>query len=250
METEPSPPIKTNFNLFQSTDDDLAGQSMPGDLGFNYKLQPGDPGYVYPGAAATLQGINAGMEEKDPWADDWSPDKKSEDSPEYDPKTYGKQTQPINTSPDSPNIPSPDWDPNDPNAQPSNFRASSPVYNPNEYTPQSPDWDPNDPDAQPKFSISSSKSDSSPPYDPKNYANPDLKRREAIYDNWVDAFPKELISSSPEEDTKKEKITIVNEKNVGNEDLDILSVSPLDETDVKEDDDSNDSGKKGIVVDL
>eukprot|EP00481_Brizalina_sp_1-RS-2013_P002587 TRINITY_DN6849_c0_g1_i1.p1 TRINITY_DN6849_c0_g1~~TRINITY_DN6849_c0_g1_i1.p1 ORF type:complete len:119 (+),score=7.23 TRINITY_DN6849_c0_g1_i1:149-505(+) len=57
---------------------------------------------------------------------------------------------------------SPDWDPNDPDAQPSDLIPKSPEYNPNIYTTTSPDWDPNDPNAQPRFSISTDKPEDSP----------------------------------------------------------------------------------------
>ena len=248
METEPSPPIQTNLNMFQPSD--LEAQGMEGDLGFNYKLQPGDPGYVFP--TADMMSLGEQPDEKDPWADDWSPEERKTQS-QYNTPPKGAY---LTTSPD--------WDPNDPDAQPSDFIPKSPEYNPNIYTTTSPDWDPNDPNAQPRFSISTDKSEDSPAYNPKNYQTrgADLKRREPIYDD--DEVPEYIMNApSPsldikddeddDGDAKKEKITIINGSEVGNEDLEILSAPSLSEADKNEgqnSDDEDSGGKKGIKVDL
>jgi len=248
METEPSPPIQTNLNMFQPSD--LEAQGMDGDLGFNYKLQPGDPGYVFPTADMMSTGENT--DEKDPWADDWSPN---------------------NTSPKSEYVAtSPNWSPNDPNAQPrfsistEKSEGSPGYYKPEGYVATSPDWDPNDPNAQPRFSTSTDKSNVSPAWLPQNYQNTDgdFKRKPAIYDD--DEVPQNIMNApSPsldmeeyedddDEDTaKKEKITIINESDVGNDDLEILSAPSLNEVDKDEpqnSDDEDSGGKKGIKVDL
>ena len=56
-----------------------------------------------------------------------------------------------------------------------------------------------------------------------------------------------------DDDAKKEKITIINESDVGNEDLEILSapsLSGVDKDGRQNSDDEDNGGKKGIKIDL